>query len=192
MSSELPSQPERTDEPVEATVVDEVNPFGPHLPEMQPFRPHREMTVAEMIGLGFDWSPKAEYVVPQRFGMSAILGIMTALSLLFGGLYWAEAWPVFYAFTSTQVLIVCLVQMFYGRTPRSASAIAGAVLAPLFMLLAAWFTEDEIPVEAVLCLMFVLVPFGAFLGYLTGTCAAGVFLVMDKLEPYLQGRGRVA
>ena len=32
------------------------------------------------------------------------------------------------------------------------------------------------------------VPIGAFLGYLTGTCAAGIFLVMDALEPYLQGR----
>ena len=25
-----------------------------------------------------------------------------------------------------------------------------------------------------------------FLGYLTGTCAAGIFLVMDYLEPYLK------
>ena len=29
---------------------------------------------------------------------------------------------------------------------------------------------------------------GAFLGYLTGTCAAGIFLVMDALEPYFQGQ----
>jgi hypothetical protein len=34
------------------------------------------------------------------------------------------------------------------------------------------------------------VPIGAFLGYLTGTCAAGIFLIMDYLEPYLQWQGR--
>jgi hypothetical protein len=31
------------------------------------------------------------------------------------------------------------------------------------------------------------VPIGAFLGYLIGTCAAGIFLAMDYWEPYLQG-----
>lgn len=58
---------------------------------------------------------------------------------------------------------------------------------PLFSLGAVLFDDDMNP--AFICLLIGFIPFGALMGYLTGTCAAGVFLVMDMLEPYLQGRG---
>ena len=64
--------------------------------------------------------------------MSAILGIMTALAVLFGGFRLLNAEPVVYLFFGVQTLVICLVKMFNTRMPRAASAIAGALMAPLF------------------------------------------------------------
>jgi len=125
----------------------------------------------------------ADFVVPKTFGMSAILGIMTALAMLFAILRWSGAEPVFYFFFSVEALAICIAQMLYGKTPRLASIITGAVILPAFTLLAAFFVPDGR--GAVICLAIGFIPFGAFLGYLTGTCAAGIFLVMEYLEPYL-------
>jgi hypothetical protein len=136
----------------------------------------------------FDFQPPApaEYVVPQRFGMSAILGITTALAILFGAMHWLSAEPGWYLFLGAQSIIICLVQMFHGKAPRQASVVAGAIIAPLFVLGAAWFSR-ELDAFAALCFMVASVPFGAFIGYLNGTCAAGIFLVMDKAEKYFRG-----
>jgi hypothetical protein len=124
-----------------------------------------------------------DFVVPKTFGMSAILGIMTALAMLFAILRWAGAEPVFYFFFSVEALAICLAQMLYGQTPRLASIIAGAVILPTFTLLAAFFVPDNS--GALICLAIGFIPVGAVLGYLTGTCAAGIFLVMDYVEPYM-------
>jgi hypothetical protein len=127
-----------------------------------------------------------DFVVPKTFGMSAILGIMTALAILFGCLRWMNAFPVLYFFFGVQALAICLVQMFYGQTPRLASIVAGAIILPVFTVVAAVFNERGNP--GIACAAVGFVPIGGLLGYLTGTCAAGVFLVMDYLEPYLQGQ----
>jgi hypothetical protein len=119
--------------------------------------------------------------------MSAILGIMTALAILFGCLRWMNAFPVVYLFFGLLTVVICLVQMFYGKTPRGASAVAGAILLPVFAFCASWFYGDG-EADAIMCALLMGVPFGGLLGYLTGTMAAGIFLVMDKLEPYLQGQ----
>jgi hypothetical protein len=68
--------------------------------------------------------------------------------------------------------------------------VAGAILAPIFtihLIQRTWpyLGAGERAVLPFLGLMF-SVPVGAFLGYLTGTCAAGVFLVMDRFERYWQ------
>jgi hypothetical protein len=145
----------------------------------------------------FSFQPPApaEYKVPQRFGMAAILGIMTALAILFGGFRLMNAEPVVYLFFGVQSLVICLVQMFNGKAPRAASVVAGAILAPLFA--PRLFATDVGmwgPWRPVITAVLVVlgVPVGAFLGYLTGTCAAGIFLVMDYLEPYLQGNSSVS
>jgi hypothetical protein len=135
----------------------------------------------------------AKYQVPQRFGMSAIFGIVTALAVLFGGFRLASAEPVVYLFFGLQTLVICVAQMFKAKSPRAASVIAGAILAPLFtvrLIQAAgiWIPHSVMRQLAItIALIPLSVPLGAFLGYLTGTCAAGIFLVMDYLEPYLQG-----
>jgi hypothetical protein len=135
-------------------------------------------------------SRPAEFMVPKTFGMSAILGIMTALAFVFGALRWLDAYPVFYFFFAVEALAICLAQMLYGKSPRLASIVMGAVILPAFTVVAVMFAPvrpRDMP--GIGCLMIAFVPCGAVLGYLTGTCAAGTFLVMEYLEPYLQGRG---
>ncbi len=130
------------------------------------------------------------YSVPKRFGLSAILAMMTAIAFLFGALRRLDAPPMVYLFLGTLVMVICLVQMFFGEVPRQASVIASAALLPLFSFGMAFTTNGADPAEAV-CSIIGGIPIGAFVGYLVGACAAGVFLLMDKLEPYLPGGTRM-
>jgi hypothetical protein len=164
-------------------------PYGPPSAAAgNPFqvRPEDIYRPPQIFKFDFQAAPPAEYVVPQRFGLSAILGIMTALAILFGAMHWLSAEPGWYLFLGAQSIAICLVQMFHGKAPRQASAVAGAIIAPLFVLGWGWIRND-VPAGGVLCFMVVSVPLGAFIGYLNGTCAAGIFLVMDKFEKYMQG-----
>lgn len=124
----------------------------------------------------------AQYVVPRTFGMSAILGIITALAVLFGAFHIYDAHPLLYLFFGVQALMICLAQMLYGKTPRAASAIAGGLLLPVFLAAFIGLFGSRRVVEGALCMMMASVPVGAFFGYITGTMAAGVFLVMDSFE----------
>lgn len=210
MSSELSSQPElaaaepRTrqpeDEPVEAIVYDvhpalaprpvaAAYPYGPpgEWPiQVRPQDLYRPPAVPALLNFDIAEAP-ADYVVPQRFGLSAILGMTTALAILFGCMRWLDTEPAWYLFYGTQSIVICIVQMFQGKSPRRASAIAGAIMGPLFLLGTAWFSwGEQSDAGGVLCMTVMMIPCGALLGYLNGTCAAGIFLVMDKLEQYFQ------
>lgn len=126
------------------------------------------------------------YSVPKRFGLAALLALMTALACLFGALRLVDTPPVVYLFLGTQVMMICVAQMFYNAEPRRASMIAGAILMPIFSAGTAAFLEGNDQAFA----FFWVIPgilFGAFAGYLIGTCVAGIFLLMDKLEPFLPG-----
>src|SRR6266513_1959139 len=79
-----PSAP-ALDEPLDAVVYD-VHPAFVVRPE-DIYRPPPLFSIQ---------TEPARYKVPQRFGMSAILGIMTALALLFGGFRLLNAEPVVY------------------------------------------------------------------------------------------------
>jgi hypothetical protein len=132
------------------------------------------------------------YVVPKRFGVSAILAMMTAMGFLFGFLRFLEAPPVVFLFLGTMVLVIAIVQMFCGQVPRLASIAAGAALSPLFVTIGFAYSEERYLGE-VICVVLGSIFWGALGGYLTGTCAAGIFLVMDKIDPYLPGgRSRAA
>jgi hypothetical protein len=132
----------------------------------------------------FERPAPAQYVVPRRFGMSAIFGIITALAVLFGSFRSYDVHPVLYLFFGVQAIVICLAQMLYGKTPRAASAITGAVLLPLFFVVGASVSFRHTP-EGFPCVVVGCIPIGAFLGYLTGTLAAGVFLLMDAAERFL-------
>lgn len=126
------------------------------------------------------------YSVPKRFGLAALLALMTALACLFGALRLVDTPPVVYLFLGTQVMVICVAQMFYNAEPRRASMIAGAILMPIFSAGMAFFVPRG-DFGFALCSILPAVVFGAFAGYLIGTCVAGVFLLMDKLEPFLPG-----
>jgi hypothetical protein len=132
------------------------------------------------------WQPPPEvtYHVPKRFGISAILGITTALALLFGLLRRLGAPDVAYLFFGSLAMVICVAQMRYGDVPRQASVIAGAAMLPLFIIGYAMFVPMPRMGEDFLCLIFGSLPLGALLGYITGTCAGGVFLLMDLFEQY--------
>jgi len=199
------------EEPIDAHVVPTINspvvdtsatqcapddyPYEPRIQPMQlELPPAYEDKTIRIAFLRFQSPAPAQYRVPKRFGMSAILGIMTALALLFGAFRLLNFSPPVYLFFGVQTLVICFAQMLSGKMPRLASSIAGAILMPLFAipLIAAnsrRFGMDGFLIVLALVLIFGA-PIGAFLGYLTGTCAAGIFLVMDYLEPYLQWQGR--
>jgi hypothetical protein len=126
------------------------------------------------------------YSVPKRFGLSSLLVMITALACLFGALKRVETPPAVYLFLGMQVMTICVAQMFYNAEPRRASMIAGAILMPIFLAGTAFFVPGP-DLGATLCMIVPGIVFGAFAGYLIGTCVAGIFLLMDKLEPYLPG-----
>ena len=126
------------------------------------------------------------YSVPKRFGLSALMALMTALACLFGALRLFDTPPVVYLFLGIQVMMICVAQMFYNAEPRRASMIAGAILMPIFFTGAAFFVPQR-DFGLAICSAIPGILFGAFAGYLVGTCVAGIFLLMDKLEPYLPG-----
>jgi hypothetical protein len=199
--------PTTCDEPIDAIVYD-VHPamssaeqsFDADYPYGPPARVapanHEPLAVAEAVRSMIDAADRylatiqrpPDYVVPKTFGMSAILGIMTALALLFAGLRRLNAPPELYFFLSGLAIAICIAQMAYGGAPRLASVVAGALILPLVMVISVALSGDWRRTVFCIFLAVPLIPCGALLGYLTGTCAAGIFLVMNYLEPYLQGQ----
>jgi len=175
------------DEPIDA-IVEDVRPAQP----TTTVAAARSGEIYRLPALfQFEQPTPAQYVVPRRFGMSAILGIMTALAVLFGSFRLYGVDPVLYLFFGFQALVICLAQMLYGKTPRAASAIVGAVLLPMFLLAVAAYSDSRQSTVAP-CAALASIPLGAFLGYVTGTLAAGVFLIMDSAERLLSASGRAS
>lgn len=124
---------------------------------------------------------EADYQVPSRFGLGAILTMLTVFSGLFGGLKFIHAPGHIYFFVAALGLLVCVGQMVSGKVPRGASSIVGAIFIPL------WFIGYTILLEGVYSGVYLigipcLVIGGAFTGYAVGTLAAGCFLATDLLE----------
>lgn len=145
---------------------------------------------ARRSGRVFPRMPKlrgAQYQVPSRFGLTAIIGLLTVLSLVFGGLnllrFYLEIPATVYFFAAAQVLGICIAQMFFGSAPRMISVLVGAVLLPIFILSSLDLRGATFAILSILVVVCGL--FGALVGYCTGTLAAGFFLVMEWLEPIL-------
>jgi hypothetical protein len=190
-----PTSPAALRDVVDAIVVDSPAPsYG--LPMRGP-APSFHSAAAPALAPAGDWmrwleAQPAEYMVPQRFGMSAILGMMTALALLFALLRALDAHPAIYLFFGSLGLVISTAQMLNNARPRVASVVAGAILVPLMWAVLLAMDRQGPPLLAIACIAIVATPVGAFLGYAAGTVAAGVFLVMDRLERWWTRRLSVA
>jgi hypothetical protein len=123
---------------------------------------------------------KAEYQVPDRFGLGAIMALLTIYSMIFAWLRSIGAPPGVYFFVGSLGLLVCLSQIVLGSVPRGASVLVGTIYLPLWCLVyVIWVRQmDPLFVVGAPCIAL----FGAFLGYAVGTLAAGCFMAMHLLE----------
>jgi protein-S-isoprenylcysteine O-methyltransferase Ste14 len=126
---------------------------------------------------------KTQYQVPSRFGLTAIMGLLTILAIIFGWLKSVDAPPEVYLFIGSEIMAICLAQILVGSAPRSGSILTGAVLLPFWVYMSV--NTRSISPLADFLMIVVLAVFGALLGYLIGALAAGFFLVMDLIEPWL-------
>lgn len=135
--------------------------------------------------------PQAQYMVPRRFGLSAVIGLTTIFAFLFGVLNFWRASPPVYLFVATEISAICLVQILFGSFVRRGSAITGAVLLPFWTAVSIELQQLNAMSYAEIagCLVGVVL-LGALVGYCIGGLAAGFFLVMDMVEPYLPGGKR--
>jgi hypothetical protein len=120
--------------------------------------------------------------------MAGILAITTFMAVLFGILRYFNAPAALYVFLGLQALVTCLVQMRYGDVPRLASIAVGAIFLPLCTIVTvAIVARRPSDLLTVLCMTPFLLLVGAGFGYLAGACTAGLFLLMDLIEPHLPG-----
>lgn len=152
--------------------------------------PYSEFATSSGVFLpSADAVAQREYTVPSRFGLTAILGLLTMLAVIFGALRYSNAPPLVYLFIGSEILGICLAQIFLGSGsahqssfagPRLGSALTGAVLLPFWTYL----MLDIPPIAPLehLAIVSCLVAFGGLIGYIVGALAAGFFLVMDLLE----------
>jgi hypothetical protein len=125
------------------------------------------------------------YSVPLRFGLAAILAFTTLFGMVSGVLKYYEAPVAIYFFVGVLGATVCGAQMYLNSVPRFVSVLAGGICLPLFLLLSALVAGEGFwTVFIAFPLLFLL---GGFVGYLTGTISAGVFLAADLVEQRWRG-----
>jgi len=119
------------------------------------------------------------YSVPRRFSLAAIMIVTAAFAGLFGLMKWFGASPLAIAFVGLFLAGVGIAQMVLGKTPRSASAVAGAVLLPLFTIISMKNPVEFFDHPEILVALPCLILGGLILGYGGGVLVGGVFLFMD-------------
>ena len=134
---------------------------------------------------------KAQYQVPKRFGLAAIIALLTVLSLLFGGLNLLNDHihipTAIYFFAAGQVLAICIAQMVFGTAPRMISALAGAILPPAIIAIDIQLNGPRNYAVGVTNAFAMIAVVGGLLGYCIGALAAGFFLVMEWVEKWYLG-----
>lgn len=185
--NEPPRSPESSGPRGDGTPIARVALIEPPVRVREGFAPLEGPVSPALAPQWYSGSPPIKtYVVPKRFGLLSIIALTTVMALMFGLLRFYEASPVWFLFLGTLALAICIVQMFYGQVPRQASVTAGAILSPAFVVAEGIYRGWEAGV--IFSSVLACIPAGGFAGYLVGTCAAGIFLLIEKLEPYLPGR----
>ena len=134
-----------------------------------------------------------EYVVPQRFGMSAIIALVTMFAMIFGTLNLVQSQiteirvtPLVHLFFGGLLMLVWIGQMRFAKQARMVSALAGAILLPSFVL----FGVQGLQRGQYLSVIITLGILGAVMGYCMGAMAAGFFLFAAWIGPHLPGARR--
>src|SRR5260221_306479 len=152
----------------------------------RPFAPGRRIryagyisprSLATLVTMAASTSRPGTYVVPPRFGISAILALTTLFAFVFAILKGFEAHPVTYLFFGTLGVTICLAQMFFGKVPRVSSIVAGALLLPFWVFVTGLSSNSsrmavpvfEITIGIGPVTLFFAAVIGAIVGYLTGT-----------------------
>lgn len=130
----------------------------------------------------------AQYSVPKRFGLSAIIGLVTMFAVMFGAINLLQSQimefdisPTVHLFFGLQLMTIWIGQMRFGQAPRRISALVGAVLLPTFV----YFGTEASVVSNWTPILVVLFFLGALIGYCLGAVAAGLFLMIDWIGSYL-------
>jgi hypothetical protein len=117
--------------------------------------------------------------------LPTIFAVTTAYAMLFAALSALRWPPAASACAAGFVTLIGISQMllFGGQRPRAASVIAGTTLLMLGTI-GAWVANGarQYPDPALLMGGLCTALSGAVLGYLSGACVGGVFLVADLLR----------
>jgi hypothetical protein len=122
--------------------------------------------------------------VPRQFGVGVMMILMTVFAMLFAFMSWLTDSPEVFAVVAVMFLGVTVGQilLFQGKKPRAASALVGAVLFPLTLIVIGLIESRAEPailpgiVMGAVCSSAIV---GAPFGYGAGAVMAGIFLVMD-------------
>ena len=138
------------------------------------------------------------YTVPKRFGMKTMLLVTTVFGILLATAEWTMIPTFVLVFYACFLLSVCVSQMFFQAMPRAISILVGACFMPSVVYASLFFDIDPASIVAQILPRFHvddpllwLFVIGGFLGYLSGTVMAGVFLIVDKVVGDKSGRRSV-
>lgn len=129
--------------------------------------------------------------VPRRFSIGAMMAMVALFGIVFATMSSLNAPPEVFAVVTVLFAGVAVAQplLFQGQRPREASILAGGVVLPIATAVALAVSPSvrvgpaEI-IPAVIC----CIPSGLLFGYCTGTLAAGVFLLMERLAQWRAAR----
>ncbi len=132
--------------------------------------------------------PKRTYIVPRRFNILSILVLTTVFAVGFAVMRYCNAPIEVYLYVGTQATFTMAVQMWRPNAPRRSSILVGAILFPGTFAAFAYLADARIMrfPGTYLCAAPVFIGVGAFVGYVMGVFAAGVFLIVDKLDVLLR------
>ena len=139
-------------------------------------------------------SGKRVYSVPRKLDLASLFVFTTCYGLLFAlmNLFRAGAW--FFAIVAGFLTCVGVSQavLFKGKAPRLASCVSGA----LYCLAILFVVELRNGMRLIQRLDFsgvlIILLFGCAVGYVSGACIGGVFLVADALRTRLKSYGIAA
>jgi hypothetical protein len=125
----------------------------------------------------------ATYTVPNRFGLRAVLLVVSIFAVVFTLTKAIHVELRAVAPVLSFVVLICVAQMAFGWIPRTASAAVGGLVFPLSAYINPFFDGKWMRLQPIGNVdLFWLVTCGLIAGYLGGALLAGIFLLSDCLQ----------